>query len=171
MTRFYIMIGSVGFVLCGCATSDDPRQGGLFGYWATGEAGYEKRLEEKRESLETMQEQTRIADDRTASLEAERDQRAAQVQEATALLTSLDEELSALEQTTASLQLDTELQHEQRAELQQEMDNVQDQLKTIRNFPLDETQESAIQDRRRKLGELQKELRVLRERASLLTTL
>jgi chromosome segregation ATPase len=55
-------------LLPGCATSDNPNEGGLFGYLQHGSSGYQRRLDERQERLAILQHDTAEEQSRTESL-------------------------------------------------------------------------------------------------------
>ena len=55
-------------LLSGCATSDNPNEGGLFGYLQHGSSGYQRRLDERQERLAVLEHDTAQEHARTESL-------------------------------------------------------------------------------------------------------
>lgn len=52
-----ILLSAVALVaLPSCETTDDPRAGGLWGYMATGDAGYQRRINERQGHLSYLDE-------------------------------------------------------------------------------------------------------------------
>jgi hypothetical protein len=49
--RNILAVATVLTVLPSCEVTDDPRAGGLIGYWATGDAGYQRRVMERQSHL------------------------------------------------------------------------------------------------------------------------
>lgn len=152
-------------LFAGCATSDDPRQGGLIGYWQHGKQGYQERLERR---------QAELAEEEGAAGAAQRDQASLEqrVNEQRATLTRHRDELAALRAEVASLkeavnrlaerdQTDRELEH-----LERQLDDAQSELTA-----LESDTDLPIRERTRRITALKKELRLLRERTSLLISL
>jgi hypothetical protein len=154
-----------GLTISGCATSDDPRQGGLIGYWQHGEKGYQQRLEQRQAEVEAAKVRADSAQDESLVLEGTRDLGRQEVAAQRERLNALRVEIQELQQTLAAAPVNPE-QAPATGELQREVEHLSTQLRD-----LDTDTTLLIQDRQRRIGELKKELKMLRERASLLTTL
>lgn len=151
------------FALAGCATSSDPRQGGLLGYWSTGEAGYQQRLAERRMALEQERAAAKVAaEDRTA-LEARKQEQAAALARLETQRTAMATELEGLEKEVGKL---TGLSTEKAAERDQlvaRMGTVQAQVEALKGDPA-----ANVANQEARLAELQAEVKALRQKASLL---
>lgn len=66
--RFAALAGL--WILPSCAVSDNPREGGLFGYLQHGDAGYQRRIDDRRYRLGSLEEENASEQSRTASLKA-----------------------------------------------------------------------------------------------------
>ena len=152
--------------IAGCAASDDPRAGGLFGYWQHGEKGYREGLERRREDLASTQEEGRAAEEETLRLQRQRDSRRAELERQRELLDELERELRELHDQCAVLDAATPEQAVQQERVIQDMNGVQRQLQD-----LEQDTEMLIQQREGQISDLKKQLKLLRERASLLMTL
>jgi chromosome segregation ATPase len=150
----------------GCATTSDPHAGGLLGYWATGQQGYEQRLGERRDKLDTLEKETAAEKGRTAGLAGTSEELRAQVRRQQEEMGALDDELAKIEAQCADLQQATDAQQAEKIKLQREMKAIQEQLELLRGDT-----DSILGAKQKKLDELQTQMRLLRERASLLTTL
>lgn len=155
----------------GCATSDDPREGGLFGYWQHGEKGYERRLEERRAVLAETQAAADAGEQERAALEAQRDAARQALREQEEQLAGLRGEIDALQSVCEGIRAETSVQEKSRGELEQQLASLKDELEKVRAAPPPEEAVEQLRERQRRLAELQRELNLLRERASLLTTL
>ncbi|MFO1491145.1 MAG: hypothetical protein U1F87_09585 [Kiritimatiellia bacterium] len=81
----------------GCGTpSNDPREGGLIGYWATGTSGYEGRLEQKKKALEQERAAAEAAK-ASAGLESRKEERAQQLAAQEKELARIAADVGALE--------------------------------------------------------------------------
>ena len=154
-------------VASGCAsTSDDPREGGLFGYWQHGEEGYQKRLDARREQLSEAETRAADAQSESSQLEQRLDARRSEVAAQREAMEDLSREIEALEQALASAPATPPDQQSIKGELQDDVAKLNALLDAL------ETDEDAlIEERQRRINELNKEMKLLRERASLLTTL
>lgn len=91
--------------LSGCALSDDPREGGLFGYWATGESGYQRRINERKTRLGSAQRTTASLQREHSSLSGKYQNLRAQVAAQSAEIQRLEQQLDALTRKTKDEQL------------------------------------------------------------------
>lgn len=59
MTQIHRLLAAAALpvLLSSCETTDDPRQGGLFGYMATGDAGYQRRIMDRQGQLNYVEDQ------------------------------------------------------------------------------------------------------------------
>lgn len=113
---------AVSVTLTGCAVSDNPREGGLFGgVVGLSNGTYEKRLEEREQNLDTLRAvQADLGVDQ-AALETEKRGLAAQVTRERTQLAALDDNIGALERRVVALR-GTEASAGQRvASLQQQL--------------------------------------------------
>lgn len=71
MKRTTLLIAT-SLSLVSCSTSTDPREGGLFGYWHTGDAGYQARVMNLQNQLSDVEENTAALNRRNSSLRAQK---------------------------------------------------------------------------------------------------
>ena len=90
----------LSLLFCSCATTDDPHKGGLIGYLATGEEGYQKRLDQREQDLADTESQTEGETRKTSALETRREEMRLQLQ-------AQREELAQLEAQTQQMLADT----------------------------------------------------------------
>ena len=151
-------------LLAGCGTpSNDPREGGLIGYWATGQEGYEARLKERRQSYEAEKGGAETARMESVRLTGVRDSRQAELDRQNAELASLARESAALEAELASLRSSGQRKAEEKAALAAEIARLRQDVHA--------TQSSSGQAESRaetRIAELKNELKALRQKASLL---
>lgn len=88
---------AAGLFLGACATTDDPRQGGLAGgMHGLSSGAYDRRLEERQDSLQRLDEIQRELDRDQAQLNSQRDSKQARLDELNASLGQLDQETALL---------------------------------------------------------------------------
>ena len=166
MKRNVLTALALASLAAGCATTDDPRQGGLFGYWGTGSKGYEQRLERRKGEVGTVQQQAEEEKARAAGLEKNREGLREKLKAQQAQMETLDRDLEALQRQCEDLQAANDRQAAERQKVLAEMQKLQGLLSALQG---DATSELA--DKQQKIDALNTELKQLRERASLLTTL
>lgn len=162
----WMAAGAIAIGGAGCSTSSDPHEGGLFGYWATGQSGYEQRADERREAIGQVEQQTRAEQTQAQGLTAQRNALRDEIRKQQAALDALDEELGDLQTQCEALQADNARQEAERQKLLQEMKAAEAGMTALRG---DAT--TALAEKQKRIAALQAELKILRERASLLTTL
>jgi septal ring factor EnvC (AmiA/AmiB activator) len=126
MYRKLVFCFSLLVVITGCATTSDPRQGGLFGGIAGLSSGaYEERLKQRENDLaqqqsthqDLTQESIRLKGD-TQKLESE-----------LASLTEMDEKLSDLQKEIDQLQAKSDKQKDEIATLKKNIEKVRKKIK------------------------------------------
>ena len=80
-----------------CNYSDDPREGGLFGYMQHGEAGYQRRLDRRAQELEGIERDTERMRAGTSSLEKQRNAEKARMTSLRGDLSRIDSQLASIE--------------------------------------------------------------------------
>src|SRR5262249_55867808 len=88
-------IGFAVLLAAGCATTDNPREEGLFNYRP---AAYEARLEQRRQNLEALQQSQQQEAEQTQQLESDVQSRQAMLDSEQARLRGLDDDLARLQQ-------------------------------------------------------------------------
>lgn len=91
VSKLLLLASTVAF-LPSCETTDDPRRGGLWGYMATGDAGYQRRIMDRQNNLDYIEGQNAAEARRTANLQGRKSSLLAQKQK----LSSLRSEALAL---------------------------------------------------------------------------
>ena len=94
-THHLLLAGTLS--LSACTYSSDPREGGLFGYWATGESGYQARVMNLQNQLSSVEDDNAALARRTASLQSRKSSLISQKSR----LSSLRQEASGLSGGTA----------------------------------------------------------------------
>jgi chromosome segregation ATPase len=113
------------FVLTGCATTTDPRQGGLFSY---NPQAYEQRLEERRSTLEALQKN---AEDQQR-LEREAEEKRQVLAEQQQQLIALDTELATVHQRLAVYQAQNQRQTAEKTRLERDIRQAEMRLRVLK---------------------------------------
>lgn len=117
------------FLQTACAVSDDPRQGGLMGYWhGTSSGKYEERQQEKLKLLEEQKKTNQNLAEQSEKLKTEfaiQDQKLAEAQEQNL---RLENELAALNANIEKLQITSEEQREQVSTLKIQIQKTQQRI-------------------------------------------
>src|SRR2546421_12597882 len=100
-------IGLFIVLAVGCATTDNPRQGGLFGY---NPSAYEARLEQRRQNLTALQQNQQQEEEQARQLESDVETRQAMLESERARLRGLDDDLARLQQNINQYQARTNVQ-------------------------------------------------------------
>ncbi len=164
MKQLIILV--VPVLLVGCTVTNDPSKGGLIGYMATGEKGYQKRIDERTGRLQTVQQQNLAMQGQARKLEMDRDAIKAELKRQQDLLKQLDNDVAQLQQECQKLKTSTAKQEQEKKKLMQQMGAMQQSV-----TQLDQDDTLLVEEKKKKLEALQAELKLMRERASLLTTL
>jgi chromosome segregation ATPase len=127
MNNKIILLGIVVlFLQAACAVSDDPRQGGLAGYWyGTSSGKYEERQQQRVSQLEEQRRTNQELADESVSLENERaiqDRKLAQAQKQ---VVRLERKLANLNANVNKLQVTS-------AKQKQELSTLRTQLQTTK---------------------------------------
>ena len=136
------------------------------GYWRHGEQGYQERLDRRQAEVEAAQREGEAARSATHDLQGQRDAARAELAQQRAALDELHGELDALNRACAAMETQTEGQSRERQAVVTEADALQTRI-----TELEQDTDLLIRERQSRIAELKKELKLLRERASLLTTL
>jgi chromosome segregation ATPase len=160
-------------LLTACSTTDDPSKGGLVSYWAHGEDAYRQRLDERQALLEQSRARSAGVEAEQAELQAQLDAAREELRQQETRLERLHTDLTGLEKETATM---TKLTGEAQAEhdrLQEELGRLKKEMQAVATEEPgdDQAMEEQIRSRQKRIAELEKDLKALRERASLLTTL
>lgn len=158
--------GLLALLLAGCATSNDPREGGLIGYLRHGEAGYQERLNQREGELESVEREAAAARTEAERLRERRDEVRTELARQREALEALHLDVEAIRAACAAPGSGSpEAQAEQRR-LTESTDGIAQQIQD-----LEQDTGMLVRDRERRIAELSRELKLLREQASLLTAL
>lgn len=162
-----LLFGLVALCFGGCATSDDPREGGLIGYLRHGEQGYQDRLDRRQIEVESVQQEAAAAQAESNRLRQRRDEIQAELARQRETLAALNVEIEEIRAAyaTPGPELSVEAEAEQR-QLVEDADGLQRRIQDLEQDP-----QMLVRERERRIAELSRELQLLREKASLLTAL
>jgi chromosome segregation ATPase len=99
----FLLVMIIGVAVTSCATSSDPRQGGLFGYLAHSDE-YEARLQERRQLLDNQKNINQDLTDESKALDYKASKQSADIASERERLSSLEGEISRLESDVEVLQ-------------------------------------------------------------------
>lgn len=123
----------------GCGpVSDDPRQGGLAGYWhGTSSGAYEQRQQQRRELLAQEQQTNQQLNERALALKQERDLQDKKLIQEQRQVVSLQKKLNTLKANVGKLKLQSGQQKQEAASLLAKIEETKKRL---------DVQNSAIND-------------------------
>jgi chromosome segregation ATPase len=145
--------------LMGCATTTDPRQGGLFSY---NPQAYEQRLEERRQTMAAL-DKNRLEGER---LEREVKAMRETVAEQKKLLSGLDVELADTQQRIATYQSQNQQQAAEKVRLEREIRQAKTRLQALQKKSSDSPQEA--QENQVKIQQLRGDIEKLSQVVNLL---
>src|SRR5262245_38625337 len=111
-------IGLCIVLAAGCATTDDPRQGGLFSY---NPGAYEARLEQRRQNLSALQQNQQQEEEQARQLESDVQTRQAMLDWERERIRGLDDDLARLQQNINQYQARTNAQQAEKQRLGREI--------------------------------------------------
>jgi archaellum component FlaC len=121
------------FSLCplvGCATTDDPRQGGLFSY---NPKAYEQRLAERRAALQEIQAQQQSEEDRSRQLQDGLAAKKSNLDRQKSLLDALDNDLTEIRKGLDAYLTKTSAQSAEKSRLENEVNRLKSQIQSVRD--------------------------------------
>ena len=146
------------FSLCplvGCATTDDPRQGGLFSY---NPKAYEQRLAERRAALQEIQAQQQSEEDRSRRLHAELTAKQSEFDRQKSLLDALESDLTRVDRELETYQAKTSAQSAEKVRIENEVKRLKSQIQSGRDQgqPMVDEKEKRIAALKAEIDELLK---------------
>lgn len=120
-----LTLSAVLLTVIGCATTDDPRQGGLFGY---NPAAYERRIAERETKLAALKQEGASETQRTARLKQDQVRKQGEKDAATRNLAELDQQIDAIEQKISSTRIQTKAQQQKHDKISSRLDQVKRQM-------------------------------------------
>ncbi|HQN17957.1 MAG TPA: hypothetical protein PKV86_02405 [Syntrophobacteraceae bacterium] len=146
----------------GCATTDDPRQGGLFGY---NPEAYQRRIADREAALKSIEEQRAQQEQESVQLKETLAQKQAEKDALSAKLAQLNTNVSQIEQKIKKAKVQTANQEKQRARLAGEMKSVKGRLGELTSSSGDEN----VEAKRAEVEKLQRQVDHLLEEADALS--
>jgi len=148
-------IGLFLLLVVGCATTDDPRQGGLFSY---NPGAYETRLEQRRQNLAVLQQYQQQEEEQTRQLESDIQTRQAALEKEQERMRELDDDLARLQQNVDRYQARTNAQQTEKQRLGREFRRLHGKIVALRkNQQLAEAEkQKEIESIKRDINELSK---------------
>jgi peptidoglycan hydrolase CwlO-like protein len=147
------IIGLFILLVAGCATTDDPRQGGLFSY---NPGAYEARLEQRHQNLAALQENQQQEAEQARQLESDVQIRQAMLERERERLHGLDADLVRLQQNINQYQARTNAQQGEKQRLGREIKRLQGQIGSLRN-----NQQLAQVEKEKQIASIQREINEL----------
>lgn len=145
----------------GCATTDDPHEGGLISYMVHGEDAYQKRLEEKQITLSAEQENQRQAVEATSQLEREKQAKLAELSRQRKQMATLDNDLVKMSESIKNARTQTAAKNKEKENLLKKADALRKEIDSIEN-----NTNLSIEERKKRIEALDKEATALLEIAS-----
>jgi chromosome segregation ATPase len=153
--------GALLLLLASCATTEDPRQGGLFGY---NREAYEKRLAERRAALQGIQVEQRDETERSRQLETELALKQTEYDTQKGRLDALDNDLINIHKDLEKYQARTRAQSAEKKRLDREVKRLNNQIESLRN-----QNRLSIDEKEKKIASLKAEIDELLKLTLLLT--
>jgi chromosome segregation ATPase len=147
------IIGLFILLVAGCATTDDPRQGGLFSY---NSGTYEARLEQRHQNLAALQENQHQEEEPARQLESDVQIRQAMLERERERIHGLDADLVRLQQNINQYQARTKAQQAEKQHLGREIKRLQGQIGSLRN-----NQQLAQVEKEKQIASIQREINEL----------
>ena len=122
--------GAFLLLLASCATTEDPRQGGLFSY---NPEAYEKRLAERRTALQGIQAEQRDQTERSRQLETELALKQTEYDTQKARLDALDNDLINIRRDLEKYQARTRAQSAEKKRIDREVKRLNNQIQSLRD--------------------------------------
>ncbi|MCB2100625.1 MAG: hypothetical protein KDE22_07130 [Rhodobacterales bacterium] len=157
--RLTALVGA-GLLAAGCQTTDDPSKGGyLSGINALNTGAYDRRLEDKRNTLEAERQRGRALDQDLRRSRAEQARLSEQTAAAERQLANLRTELNGLERRIAEATRNHSASQSELAALKDEIDDLQRSRSLLAADPVVD-----VETKRRRLADLERR-RALLEKA------
>lgn len=122
---FFLLVLSAS---CG-PVSDDPRQGGLAGYWhGTSSGKYEERQQQRRQQLEQEQQTNQQLHHQSLALKSEQELQDRKLAQEQKQVVSLKKKLGALKANVSKLRLQSEQQKKEAASLLEQIQQTNQRL-------------------------------------------
>ena len=149
----FLVIACCVALMCSCATTEDPREGGLFGY---NPEAYEKRKAEREAKLKELEAEKAAAKQTTDDLENEKARKTQQNVELEEKSKRLDQEIGKLDDLIANMRVRTEDQRKRLWGINVKLDAVKKELAEVKaaSTMSSELKEKEIERLQQKLDQL-----------------
>jgi chromosome segregation ATPase len=117
-----LVILATALAVFGCATTDDPRQGGLFGY---NPDAYQQRIAEREATLATLKKEDAAQRKRTVQLEQDQRRQQSEKDAANHRLAEMDRQIGVIEKKISATRRQTSAQ-------QREYENINARLHQVK---------------------------------------
>ena len=164
MPRIITALMVAAFVLgsiWGCQTTDDPKKGGLFSY---NPKAYERRLEDRKSELETLERDTARQKQAAEELEATRAQKTAERDSLRREIKLLDDDIISLEKKIEGIQAKTKSQESEKWRMNVKVKALKAELENLRSTPQDD-----VEAKEKEIEALKQKIDLLLEEAEALT--
>lgn len=152
MKRTMLWLCGLVWLCAGCATSDDPRKGGLFGYWLHKD-DYAQRIEERQQRLAELEAENERQKQESARLEDEQAKIRAELDRQRTLLNEFEYELERLRQSIQQYKAQTQRTQQKKEQITQQIDALNADIAALRaNTQL------SVQEREANIADLQQYL-------------
>ena len=155
----------LALLISGCATTTDPRKGGLFSY---NPKAYEARLDQRKSELSSIEKDTNIQKIESKILESKLSQNKNRFQELTEDINHLNVNLTFLQKKLEKSKVNTKKQESKKATILNKLKKVKQEVANLKNTPY---KTKNIKEKEEKLAKLQNEFDSLMQEAELLSQL
>ena len=121
-----LMLWAALLTVLGCATTEDPRQGGLFGF---NPAAYERRIAEREATLEALKREESTERQKTDQLTQDKIQKQDEKNAVTHSLAEMEKQINSIENKISATRIQTSAQQEEHDSIISRLDEVKRQLK------------------------------------------
>jgi hypothetical protein len=144
----------------GCATTDNPREGGLFGY---NPKAYERRIAERESALKTLQDDQAREQQETKQLEDSISRKQAEKDALDQQLARIDADIGKIAQQVQKTKVQTKVQEQKRTKLSAEIKALKVQRDNLTQSPA-----SDLTAQRAEIDKLERQLELRRQEAEAL---
>jgi len=162
--RCIFLVGML--LLASCATTDDPHKGGLIGYLATGDEGYQNRIDQKEQGLSETEDKADREERKTSALESHREDMRAKLQAQRDELNQIETQTKQLLSETQSLKNVSDEKESQKQELLASLADLQSRIQGVKG-----DSSLLIAEKQKRIDELKEEVNKQLELYSLLATM
>jgi len=162
--RLWFLAVIMGLSLAlGCATTSDPRTGGLIGYWKH-KHDYEERIKQREQNLGELESEGEVEQETARNLTQDRNQLLEERQRQREALIRLNSDLDNISSEIDSLELQTDSKIRERETIIEKIKHLKAAIEHLRK----DTQ-LTVTERETRIAELKQEIDLLSEAAIALT--